>query len=425
MILSIFHNSMPDDRGTRFLSTVTPGRNTFVVIILMENRDYGDVIGNLTAAPYLNYLANAYGLATNYHEISFNGSLPNYLGLIAGGPYTPASSCNRPPTNCNGFPSIRNATLIDLMETAGLTWTAYMEDMPSNCYTYNYAKYAPRHDPFVYLAKVINDTSECAKVEPAGYHASRLVAALNSPAIATNLMWLTPNLCNDMHDCTTKVGDTYLSGLIPQILESTLFRTRNAALFVTWDEGRFTTRIPAIWAGSAIKNIYTTNVTLNHYSFLNTLELLWDLPSLTNNDLTASPMTSFFGIKVQLSVTTQTPVADENVSFTGSVVQGVSPFQDHWNFGDGTGSNASTPIHSYDSPGTYNVTLGTSDSLNHTAVSTARLTVAPEIETFPPVARQSPTLLVELALVSASGSAILIASHFLVRRIRSNRRYSN
>src|SRR2546426_6443606 len=56
------------DMGTRFQpSIVQDGKNTFVVVILMENRDYRDIIGNLSAAPYLNSLADSFGLATNYH----------------------------------------------------------------------------------------------------------------------------------------------------------------------------------------------------------------------------------------------------------------------------------------------------------------------------------------------------------------------
>src|SRR2546425_4309611 len=54
-----------------------------LVIIVMENRNYADIIGN-PSAPYLNRLANDYGLARNYHNVSNYRSLPNYLALFSG-----------------------------------------------------------------------------------------------------------------------------------------------------------------------------------------------------------------------------------------------------------------------------------------------------------------------------------------------------
>ena len=53
-----------------------------VFLIVMENHEYGSVIGS-SAAPYLNSLAGSYGLATNYYAAS-HPSLPNYLALTAG-----------------------------------------------------------------------------------------------------------------------------------------------------------------------------------------------------------------------------------------------------------------------------------------------------------------------------------------------------
>src|SRR5439155_26283682 len=53
-----------------------------VFVIVMENHEYGSVIGS-AAAPYTNGLAASYGLATNYYGVS-HPSLPNYLALTVG-----------------------------------------------------------------------------------------------------------------------------------------------------------------------------------------------------------------------------------------------------------------------------------------------------------------------------------------------------
>ena len=52
-------------------------RSSHVVVIVMENKEYGDVIGS-SSAPYVNRLARRYGLATNSYGVS-HPSLPNYL----------------------------------------------------------------------------------------------------------------------------------------------------------------------------------------------------------------------------------------------------------------------------------------------------------------------------------------------------------
>src|SRR5690348_5011725 len=56
---------------------------TYLVVILMENKNYTDIIGN-PSSPYANHLANDFGLATNYFDASNNYRLPNYLAIIAG-----------------------------------------------------------------------------------------------------------------------------------------------------------------------------------------------------------------------------------------------------------------------------------------------------------------------------------------------------
>ncbi len=37
------------------------------------------------------------------------------------------------------------------------------------------------------------------------------------PAQMPSLMFVTPNMCNDMHDCSTGVGDTWLSQNLPRL----------------------------------------------------------------------------------------------------------------------------------------------------------------------------------------------------------------
>ncbi len=389
------------------------GSTNYFVVIVMENKNYGDIIGNWSEAPYINRLGSNYGIATNYFQVSLNHSLPNYLGLVAAQTYSSWSSCNQPPTSCTGWSPVVDLTIVDRMEASGLTWKAYMEDMPSNCYQNNSGLYVPRHNPFVYFAKILNDPSECAKVQPAGPQASRLVSDLASPSTATNLMWLTPNVCDDMHDCSVSMGDNYLSNIIPQILNSQVFQTQNAALFLTWDEGRTSTHIPAIWAGPAIRNNYQSATRFDHYSFLRTLEAVWHLPTLTSNDKAASPMNDFFTTRSRLTYTPGAPLALQNITFNGTVLQGLAPFNYSWTFGDGGTATGHTVVHSYSERGRYEVALTTTDALNHTDLTTAILTLSVE--------SQSPSL---AGLVGMASAGFLLATlgPIAIERIRASKR---
>ncbi|OLB68330.1 hypothetical protein AUI06_11395 [archaeon 13_2_20CM_2_52_21] len=285
----------------------------YVVVIVMENQGLGNIINN-TSAPFMNQLASSYALASNYTAVT-HPSLPNYLSLISGQDFASWSKAD-----CNPSPgcSAGNASnIVDSLENRGLSWKAYMEDYPSNCGSQcspgncflgntGAGGYVARHDPFLYFDDIANSTFRCSRIVPAnsgkGGPDNLFLSDLASPSTASNFMWLTPNLCNDMHDCPISEGDTYLSQVVPNILNSTLFTHQKAALFVTFDEGNGYCPlnrsshdcIYAVWAGPAVKTIFQSSNQYSHYSFLKTLETDWKLPQLTNNDRNATPMMEFF-----------------------------------------------------------------------------------------------------------------------------------
>src|SRR5256884_3022625 len=117
--------------------------------------------------------------------------------------------------------------------------------------------------------------------------------ALASPTTASNYMWLTPNTCNDMHDCSIGTGDAYLADLVQRILSSPVFTNQRAALYITFDEG-YGQPVYTVWAGRVVKPTYTSSVAYNHTSLLATIESNWNLPTLTANDAGAAAMTEFF-----------------------------------------------------------------------------------------------------------------------------------
>ena len=89
----------------------------------MENHGYGSLIGS-SQAPYINQLANTYGLATNYFAVS-HPSLPNYIALTSGSTQG-ISDNNDPSGHPLNVPSI-------FSQLPGGQSRSLQETMPSNC----------------------------------------------------------------------------------------------------------------------------------------------------------------------------------------------------------------------------------------------------------------------------------------------------
>src|SRR5712692_9997233 len=252
-----------------------------IVIILMENNGINATYkcgGNCT---YITQLANTYSLAESYSALT-HPSLHNYIALTSGDLY--GTNITLPPG------SLHASNIVDILEDEGKTWKAYMESYHGGC-SDSGSNYSVNHNPFVKYADVYNNPARCARIVNAGSDAgnsstSPLLADLASRS-APDYMWLTPNLCHDMHDCSVSVGDKYLANLVPKILNSYTFTTQNAALFLTFDEGCCPfprDYVTTIWAGPVVKQAYKSGQFYDNYSLLSTIESFWSLPSLTLND---------------------------------------------------------------------------------------------------------------------------------------------
>src|SRR5881396_548060 len=268
----------------------------YVLVIVMENHNICDLLASCGGtATYLSGLAGSYGVATKEMYCHVNPSLPNYLCLTSGSDFGCTADPGPNSTTCTK--TAWGATnIVDRLEADGLTWKGYMEDMPGSCYATDSGNYVVHHNPFMYYSDIASDATRCARDVPAGPSIgsdATLLADLGSASTASNFMWLTPNKCNDMHSCSIHQGDTYMSGLVPKILDSTLFKTTRAALFVTYDEG-YDQPVYTVWAGSLAKTGYLSSFGYDHFSFLSTVEANWNLASLTPNDRDAPSMAEFF-----------------------------------------------------------------------------------------------------------------------------------
>ena len=249
-----------------------------LVIVVLENKEFGTVIQS-PRMPYFNRLAKSYTLLTQHYAVT-HPSLPNYLALIGGDTFGVTFDCD----SC-----IYDApTLPDQIEASGRTWKTYQEDMPSPCYPNPYAgNYAIKHNPFLYFKPIRLDAARCARsVVPF----TQLSADLQAGALP-NFLFITPNLCNDAHDCEINITDDWLKTFMSQLQPALDADGKPYLIIITWDEGQGKHsccglpeeaggRVATILVSPQAKNGFQDDTPYTHYSILKTIEQAWSLPFL-------------------------------------------------------------------------------------------------------------------------------------------------
>jgi acid phosphatase len=240
-----------------------PPKISHVTIVMMENRNYPLVVGSADA-PYFNQTLVPQGaLLTNMHAIR-HPSEPNYLALFSGSTHDVTDdSCPHTYASPN---------LASELSDAGLTFAGYAESMPSAGYEGCRGSenlYARKHVPWPNFSNV-----------PASE--SRIYTG-TLPSPMPSLTWIVPNMCNDMHDCSTRTGDQWLAKNLPPIVA---WNAKNdGLLIVTWDEADpdpdGSNRIPTVLVGPMVKP-GTSAANANLYDLTRTIEAAFNLPCIAD-----------------------------------------------------------------------------------------------------------------------------------------------
>jgi phosphatidylinositol-3-phosphatase len=264
-----------------------------VIWLWMENHSYEDIVGS-SSAPYLNSLARACGLATNYHNIT-HPSLPNYIAATSG---LGGQALQPFQGDCNPSASCSTDAMSIFAQVP--SWRAYEESMPAACDRQDSGDYAARHNPPLYYTSL------------AGCQQRDLPLTTLSSDLTTDSLpaysFITPNLCHDTHDCPVSAGDQWLASEVPQILDSRAYRAGHTVLFITWDEGKGGSASDCatneIDVGCHVATLIVSPSTpagqrsgelFNHYSLLRTTEDLLGLSPL-DQAAGASSMVKAFGL---------------------------------------------------------------------------------------------------------------------------------
>ena len=144
-------------------------------------------------------------------------------------------------------------------------------------------------------SNISGDPAACKNVVPY----SKLATDIADKALP-QFSFITPNLCDDMHDCAPSVGDAWLQTNAPALLKAL---GKTGVLIVTFDEG--STKAGCCTDGSAGGHIYTVvagpgaaavsiSTPVDHYSMLQMIEDNWGLPRL-GSAVTAPSMPGWQG----------------------------------------------------------------------------------------------------------------------------------
>jgi hypothetical protein len=239
----------------------------------MENRDYGQVIGS-PDAPYINELAHECGLATDFHAET-HPSLPNYIALTSGDTQGIAD---------DGPPAAHPLDVPSIFSQLGMGWRALQESMPGNCRLSSSGLYAVRHNPAAYYVPV---RTACMRQD---------VPLEDPPDVSARFTFITPDLCSDMHDCSTGVGDRWLARWLPKIFDSPEYASGTTAVFLTWDEDdhRRENHIATLVMSPSTRRATTASERFDHYSLLRTTEELLGIRSYLGHAASAPSMRAAF-----------------------------------------------------------------------------------------------------------------------------------
>jgi phosphatidylinositol-3-phosphatase len=335
----------------------TAGGPDHIFYIMMENHAYDQIIGNTADAPFINQLAAQNRLASDFHGVTHPSS-PNYLSAISGyfqgiwddckagadvfcapEEFVPNSGDGTSNTlltqaqidsASNTAHLFRAQNIVDQLEAEGISWKAYMENLPSPGSEVEYAPtlsdgtvvklYAQKHNPFMYFSD-INSPGNPRLNQIVPYE-SNFSADLRNGTVP-NFSFISPNQCHDMHGISPstavlvglpscgfpdsgldhgaiQLGDQWLHQTVTGIRQSSAWKKGKSEIIIAWDENDYSTDTtggpfsptgqdgvvlgggpaPLIVVSNHGKSGFVNNTLLDHYTTLYAIERMWHLGCL-------------------------------------------------------------------------------------------------------------------------------------------------
>ena len=242
---------------------------THIIVVSEENKTWSNVGGTqFQSAPYLHSLAVQCRTYADWTEMdTAQNSASQYVGAatgikqVAGTNGTVLSDCTPNITSCRSL----DDNIFRQVRASGGTARSYVEGATTGC---SAAGNAAKHVPAMYMMGG-DDQSYCtSEVRP--------LAELDPNNLPT-FAWVTPNLCNDMHDCSVGTGDAWLATHLQPILDSDAYKSGSVLVEVWFDEDK---PVPNMMLNPAIPAGVDTTTAATHLSALRLWEDLLGLPHI-------------------------------------------------------------------------------------------------------------------------------------------------
>ncbi|HEY0535138.1 MAG TPA: alkaline phosphatase family protein [Actinoplanes sp.] len=228
-----------------------------VVLVMFENKASSQITSS--SAPYFTSLATQGASFSQSYAIT-HPSQPNYIALLSGSTQGVTSD------DCPKTFSAEN--LAHQVTSAGLTFKGYSESMPSAGYTgCSSGTYMRKHNSWVDFSNNSSAVNLTYASFPSDY--------TTLPTVS----FVTPNMCDDMHDCSVGTGNTWLKSHLDAYAQWA--KTNNSLLIVTFDEdnSQSLNHIYTTFVGAHVKaGSYPEKIT--HYTVLRTIESAYGLSAI-------------------------------------------------------------------------------------------------------------------------------------------------
>jgi acid phosphatase len=308
-----------------------PSSPQHVVVVMMENLSYTDVVGSANA-PFQSGLANQCGVATSYFGATHT-SAANYLAVSAG--EYPAKST----PGCGSVASCSDASdnLYRQLDAAGSTWGGFIESMPTACdptssgaYTSSHDLYTNGHNPIIFYTDV--STADCRAhdlgVPDLTAQSGPFWDDLQNQTLPA-FSFVTPNAADDdegkgSRATAEQAGDAWLRSFLGVVQQSASYQAGNTLVLVSYDEGEGPDYARGEDCTNTSRDLPVTNgvsahqdschvplfvvypytpagdhdaAFLDHYSITKTVEQLFGLPYLAHaGDAQTTSLVGRFGI---------------------------------------------------------------------------------------------------------------------------------
>lgn len=239
-----------------------------VVHLVFENADAEDAM----AQPYFAQLAREGAQFTDFRGVT-HPSQPNYIAMIAGSTLG---------VLLDGRADLDGKHLGDQLRERGLSWKAYAQGYPGNCFLgMRSGNYVRKHVPFLSFKSVQNQPSECARVVPLeaifeDYHRGTL----------PQYSMVVPDLVNDGHDTGPDHASRWFASTLGPLLADAGLR-KTTLFIVTFDESESylgPNRIYTVLLGANVIPGSRYPARADHYGILRLIQEGFGLGSLGRLD---------------------------------------------------------------------------------------------------------------------------------------------